>query len=212
MKDIPVFTTENGAASLALREIPYRGRAYIRLQATQTPEALLSDCIEFCRACGASEILATGHAFLERYPFVTAEMSMCRSIAGLEPSDACLFPVTEQTVAKWREIYNERMSEIPGSAYMDDWDGAKLLAAGDGYFVHKDGQLLGIGRAAGGTVSVLASSKSGMGRRVLLALAELLTEDMISVNVASANIRAVRFYEKMGFMTLAETARWYRVK
>ena len=43
MKDIPVFTTENGAASLILREIPYRKRAHIRLQATREPEALLEE-------------------------------------------------------------------------------------------------------------------------------------------------------------------------
>ena len=31
MKDIPAFTTENGIASLILREIPYREEAYIRI-------------------------------------------------------------------------------------------------------------------------------------------------------------------------------------
>ena len=32
MKDFPVFTTENGVASLILKEIPYRGEAYIHLR------------------------------------------------------------------------------------------------------------------------------------------------------------------------------------
>ena len=52
MKDIPMFTTEYGAASLILRELPYRGIAYVRLQATEQPEKLLEECIGFCRAFG----------------------------------------------------------------------------------------------------------------------------------------------------------------
>ena len=53
MKDIPVFTTENGAASLILGEIPYRGQAYIRIQDSLEPESLLKECVSFCRMCGA---------------------------------------------------------------------------------------------------------------------------------------------------------------
>ncbi len=211
MKDIPMFTTENGIASLILREIPYRGIAYIRLLATQAPEALLSECADFCRACGAGEVHAAGHPVLEKYPFVTAELSLCRSREGLARADACLFPVTEQTEARWREIYNERMTDVPGSAYMDSREGQQMLAAGDGYFVHKDGEVLGIGRASGDTILALASLKPGMGETVVLALTELLTEDRVLLNVASANTRALRLYEKMGFVTVAETTRWYRV-
>ena len=61
MKNIPVFTTEHGAASLFLREIPYRKRAHIKLQATQEPEKLLEECISFCRACGAEWCDAAGN-------------------------------------------------------------------------------------------------------------------------------------------------------
>ncbi len=211
MKDIPMFTTENGAASLILREIPYRGRAHIRLQATQSPEDLLAECVAFCRACGAEEIYATGHPALEKYPFVTAELTLCRSREGLAKADACLFPVTQQTEEVWRRLYNERMAEVPLSAFMDAREGQQMLSAGDGYFVHKDGELLGIGRASGDTVYALAACKAGMGERVVLALAELLTEDRILLNVASANTRALRLYERMGFVTVAQTARWYRI-
>ena len=35
MKDFPMFTTEFGIASLILREIPYRGEAFILIQDTQ---------------------------------------------------------------------------------------------------------------------------------------------------------------------------------
>ena len=68
MKDFPMFTTEFGIASLILREIPYRGEAFILIQDTQQPEELLAECISFCRICGAEKIYARGHEIVERYP------------------------------------------------------------------------------------------------------------------------------------------------
>ena len=55
MKDFPVFTTENGVASLILKEVPYRGEAYIHLRDSQDPKALLEECVSFCAACGAEK-------------------------------------------------------------------------------------------------------------------------------------------------------------
>ena len=149
MKDSPVFTTQYGAASLFLREIPYRSRAHIKLQSTQDPDKLLGECIEFCRACGAEWIDAAGHEYLANFPLITALVSMQCDRESIAETDACLFPVTEETVQKWLDIYNERMADVPNCAYMDSADGRELLKTGDGYFVHKDGVLLGIGKASG---------------------------------------------------------------
>ena len=66
MKDIPVFHTEYGVASLFLREIPYRKRAHIKIQSSLEPDKLLEECIGFCRACGAEWIDAAGDPFLEK--------------------------------------------------------------------------------------------------------------------------------------------------
>ena len=71
MKDFPIFTTENGAASLVLREIPYSQKAYIKLLDSQNPEALLNECRQFCTVVGAEYIYATGDAILEKYPIYT---------------------------------------------------------------------------------------------------------------------------------------------
>ena len=131
MKDIPVFTTEHGAASLFLREIPYRKRAHIKLQATQEPEKLLEECISFCRACGAEWIDAAGNDCLERYPLITAIVAMQCEKAAIPETDVCLFPVTENTVSKWLDIYNERMADVPNAAFMDSADGRELLKSGD---------------------------------------------------------------------------------
>ena len=211
MKDIPVFTTEHGAASLFLREIPYRKRAHIKLQATQEPEKLLEECISFCRACGAEWIDAAGNDFLEKYPLITAIVAMQCDKAAIPETDVCLFPVTENTVSKWLDIYNERMADVPNAAFMDSADGRELLKSGDGYFVHRNGDLLGIGKAAGDFIDTVISVKPGAGETVVRALASVLTEDTVRLWVASANTRAVRLYERMGFVPVKELSRWYRV-
>ena len=211
MKDIPMFTSEYGVASLVLKEIPYKATAYVKLISSQEPEKLLQECVQFCRMCGAEIIDATGDPLLEQYPLVTAIYTMQCPRALLQDTDACLFPVTEQTLHKWLDIYNDRMADVPNSAYMDSRDGKKLLQTGDGYFVHRDGKLLGIGKAAGDTVDAVISVVPGMGETVVCALASALNCDMVALTVASANTRAIRLYQRLGFVKTAELSRWYRV-
>lgn len=211
MNDIPVFDTAHGVASLFLREIPIRGRAHIKLQSTQDPEQLLAECVAFCRACGAEWIDGAGHEYLKRYPLITALYAMSCPRENLSPVDACLFPVTEETVAQWIAIYNERMKDIPNCALMDSHRGRELLRQGDGYFVHRNGKLLGIGRAAEDTLDTVIATEPGMGETVVRALTELLDTDVVRLQVASANTRAIRLYERLGFLKIRELSRWYRI-
>lgn len=211
MKDIPVFDTEHGVASLFLREIPYRGRAHIKIRSSLEPDKLLEECISFCRMCGADWCDASGHQYLEKYPLITALLLMQRSRSDLPETDACLFPVTEGTVGEWIRIYNERMADIPNCAWMDSADGREMLKEGDGYFIHRDGVLLGIGRASGEMLNTVIAVEPGMGETVVLALCSLLQSDVVKLQVAAANTRAVRLYERMGFLPVQELSRWYRV-
>ena len=211
MKDMPMFTTEYGVASLFLKEIPYRSRAHIKLQSTLEPEKLLEECVSFCRMCGAEWIDAAGHEYLETYPFITAVWAMQCDRAAIPETDACLFPVTEETVETWLAIYNERMANIPNAAYMDSKDGKQLLKSGDGYFIHRDGKLLGIGKAAGDFIDAVIAVEKGLGQTVVQALASALTGQTVQLWVASANEKAIRLYERMGFVKTKELSKWYRV-
>ena len=101
MKDIPMFTTEFGVASLVLNQIPYRGEAYIRLQATEQPEELLKECVGFCRACGAEHFYATGHPYLEQLPLHTAVLRLQCAVSALPETDAALFPVLPENLEQW---------------------------------------------------------------------------------------------------------------
>ena len=211
MQNLPMFTTEYGAASLFLREIPYRGRAHIKIQSSLAPEKLLEECVSFCRMCGAEWIDAAGHDYLEKYPLITALWAMQCPRNALAETDACLFPVTEATVQQWLDIYNERMADVPNAAYMDSRDGRELLNTGDGYFVHRDGLLLGIGKAKDDFIDTVISVEPGAGETVLRALCSALQCETVRLWVASENHRAVRLYQRLGFVKTNELSRWYRV-
>ena len=211
MKDIPTFTTEFGIASLILKEIPYRARAYIRILSSQEPEKLLAECVSFCRACGAEWIEASGADCLQAYPLVTEMVLMTCPRQAIGETDACLFPMTEKTVGRWLELHNQRMADVPNAAYLDGKDGKEFLENGDCYFVHRNGNLLGIGKAAEDYIDIVIACEKGMGETVVRALCGALSEDTVRIAVASANTRAVGLYERMGFVKVKELSRWYRV-
>ena len=211
MRDIPAFTTQYGVASLTLREIPYKQEAYIRFQFSVQADALLQECIGFCRACGAERIYATGDEYLAQFPLHTEIWNMQAAVESMPRSEACLFPLQRQTLPQWLSAYNERMQSVPNAATMTNADGEKLLEEGSGYFVHKDGALIGIGKAAGGRIEAVASLVPGAGRDVVVSLCGALSKPMAQVEVASENRRAVRLYEKLGFVKTQVISRWYRV-
>lgn len=211
MQNIPMFTSEYGVASLILESVPYRQEAYIRIQSTEQAELLLEECVKFCTACGAERIYATGHPFLEKYPLHTAILQLKGSREALGETDAALFPVQEKTAEKWRSIYNERMQGVDNAAWISFTGMKKILKAGDAYFVHRNGVLLGIGKAKGDRMDAVASVKSGAGVDVVRALAHGLSEDTVTIEVASTNERALKLYERLGFVPVAELSRWYEI-
>lgn len=209
MKDIPFFQTEFGVASLALGEIPYRQEAYIRVQSALPGqmENLVKECAAFCRAAGAERIYwSAGEA---QGPLYTAVYEM-RGTAWVDRSKLeSLFPVTEQTVDRWRRLYNQRMSGVDNAATLTAGDEKRILDGG-AYFVHHNGQLLGIGWLEDTTLLAVASVVPGAGERVMHTLMSLVEGVDMKLEVASTNERAIHLYEKLGFIKTAELRRWYR--
>ena len=211
MRDIPVFTTEYGVASLVLREIPYRQEAYICIQSSCQPEELLAECIGFCRACGAEKIFARNHGFLEKYPVRTSIIKM-RGIAQVDESKVeNLWPVTEETVSQWRQFMNERLQNVDNAETLEGQREKEILERGGAYFVHRNGELLGGGWLVDGELLLIAAAILGAGENVLHTLMSLQPDEPMELEVASTNIRAIRLYEKLGFVQTEELRRWYKV-
>ena len=213
MRDFPVFATDFGVASLVLKEIPYREEAYITIQDVQPDgfEELLKECVSFCRMAGAEKIYAKGYEQLEQYPLHTAVYEM-RGTAWVDREQLeCLFPVTEDTVHRWRTIYNERMRSVDNAGTLEARDEKNIIESGGAYFVHRNGELLGIGWLEDTKLLAVASVKKGAGERVMHTLMSLVEGADMTLEVASTNERAIRLYEKLGFCKTSELSRWYHV-
>ena len=211
MRDFPVFTTENGVGSLVLKEIPYRGVAYITIHDSSFPTEFLQECAEFCRVAGAACVYARGHEILSSYPRYTTVMQMSAPLESIPQSDASLFPVTDKTIGRWRELYNQKMKHVDNASYMSEQDATDMLKRGDGYFIHRDGVLLGIGIASENHIACIASVTPGGGREVVSALVHALMDDRVTLEVASTNQKAMRLYESLGFIPVSEVSTWYKI-
>lgn len=213
MKDFPMFTTEYGVASLVLKEIPYRGQAYVRVLDVQPGQIreLIAECVSFCRMVGADAVYATGQDDLARWPVYTSVYEMQGDALVDWEKTENLFPVTEQTVTRWREIYNERMRGVDNAATLESRDEKRILESGGAYFVHRQGELLGIGWLDEGKLLAVASAVPGAGERVMNTLMSLDEGGRLCLEVASTNERAIRLYERLGFIKTREISCWYRV-
>lgn len=212
MKDIPIFTTEFGVATLILKEIPYKQVAFVRIQDVQ-PGALdahLAECVSFCRAAGAERVLATGHEDLVQYPLSSTVLEMSLAYEPQDPP-AMLWPVTEKTVARWRKLYNKGMAGLNNHATLTFFEEENILASGGAYFVHQAGDLLGLGWVEEDKLLALVSAKPGMGETVARTLFTVMGTDRITLEVVAENQRAVNLYRRMGFVTTREVTRWYKI-
>ena len=212
MKDIPIFDTQYGIASLLLKEIPYRQIAYIRVRSVLpgSIRELLEECAAFCRMAGAEHIYASGHEDLKEYPLHVSVIRMQGAAQIQREKIRNLFPVTEKTVEHWRSIYNGAMRHVDNAATLEQPDEAKILLGG-AYFVHDNGTLLGIGWLEEEKLLAIAAVQPGAGETVAHTLLSVIEGATVSLEVASTNAKAIRLYEKLGFVPVEEVNRWYRV-
>lgn len=212
MRDIPMFETEYGIAGLVLNQVPYTGSAYIHILQAHDLQGLLNECLSFCRAVGAENVYACGSDALNCYPHYTDVLRMSRPIEGMEMSTDCLFPVTEESCEQWRMLYNEKMTGIDNAAILSERACKRLIKDGSAYFVHREGHLLGIGVASGEQIHAVVSLVPGEGAHILGALCHALSGQMVYVEVASTNLRAIHLYEKLGFLPNGLVKRWFCVQ
>lgn len=209
MKDMAFFPTEYGVASLILREIPYRQEAYVRVLEVQPEnlEPLLQECASFCRACGAERVLWTGAETAASPALTVLRMTGTARIDRNQLEQ--LFPVTEATAARWRQIYNERMQAVPQARTLSFADEKELTQACGTYFIHHDGALLGIGWLEDTHLKAVASVQPGAGERVMHTLMSLIEGEPMTLEVADSNEKAVSLYRRLGFLPTGIASQWY---
>lgn len=210
MRDIPVFTTQYGVASLILSQIPYRKEAYIRVQAETDPERLIGECARFCRIAGAEKVYATGSRSLSNNKLHCSVVTMSGGYNQSDATDAVLVPANEETLENWREICNDRMKNVDNASYLTVSQ-AKILL-GKSYFVYKNSNLIGICAGKEGKIDVVASVVSGSGEDIVLALCQQMNVSNVMCEVASTNTAAVKLYERLGFRFNDDVTDWYCVE
>lgn len=213
MRDFPMFPTEFGLSSLILKEIPYKNQAFIHIREVQPGffAEHLKECVAFCRMCGAEAIFAAGNEELAGFPLYTAVVEMRGQAVVDREKLRNLFPVTEATVTQWRNIYNERMRRVDNTSTLETRDEKMILESGGAYFVHDNGELLGIGWMDDTKLLAVASVKKGAGEEVMHTLMSMVEGADMTLEVASTNERAIGLYEKLGFLKTREISRWYDV-
>lgn len=213
MRDFPIFDTEYGVSSLVLREIPYKKEAYICIRDVQKDYFAdhLRECVAFCKMAGAERVYASGSEALAEYPLFTTVVQMRKTWMDHPENTAHLFPVSEKTAAEWRRIYNRRMQAVPNSRTLEQRDEKQLLEENGAYFIHDDGLLLGIGWLKEEKLLAIASVVPGSGERLIHTMMGLVQEGEMVLEVSLDNHRAVKLYERMGFIPTCEIVRWYDV-
>lgn len=211
MKDIPIFTTENGVASLILQKIPFTREAYVKIQDSCSCEALVRECVDFCRMAGAKTVYATGHSELNAYPeaFSVFDYVVLREL--LSETDAVSLPVAMEQADWWRKTYNQKMSGVHAASVLSVGDAEQLIREHKAFYICRDCAVLGIGVAYGGRIQALASVLPGCGRDVVLSLAACLEGAQVSLQVASTNSKAIRLYTDLGFEKNCLGTVWYKI-
>ena len=218
MRNIPIFTAENGITSLILREIPYSRRAYVLVRSVWNgqAEALLRECALFCRAAGAEEVYASYE--LEPLPAAPA-YSMLQMVcpAGMLPLPEQfveLQPVTADTLQDYRAIYNRCFRQLPGAAAYGQEDVQRLIDSGTGWLVRQDGLWAGVVETGAQTlegIGILPEFR-GLGYRTAVTALQPMRNGEIRLKVSDHNSSALRLYARMGFQRETILSRWWLVE
>lgn len=211
MRNIDMFTTEYGVASLTLTDVPYNACAYIRVHDTSNESEFTNECCDFCRAVGAEYIYATGLKSHEQYPLYTEIWKMVATRMDVSCDEDILVPVEESDLESWREIYNNRMKNVPMASFLSMADAKKLLSENACYFIRRNSLCVGLGVAKENQIHAVISLLPGMGGNVLSALVNGLNAEQVQLEVASENVRAIKLYERFGFRKTDVISTWYRI-
>ena len=115
MRDIPIFSTDNGAATLILSKVPYTKEAYIDIKGCSCLDAFIDECRSFCVMAGATQVYAAGDDALEQYTMHCCMAEMCCRKEMLPKTEAILRPVDSDSLEAWLSSYKDKMRDSPAA-------------------------------------------------------------------------------------------------
>ena len=211
MKNIPVFSTENGIASITLDQIPYNQSAYIHMQDVSDFPEFVTECIGFCKAAGAEQIYATGLDDLKDYSVYTHILQLEILKANIPGDIGEMIPVTMETFSTWKNAYNQSMRNVPGAAGADNKRAKQILENKEAYFVRYAGEIIGLGVVSANTVHAIVSFVPRMGQTILKTLSSKIESDRFTLEVAENNFPAMKLYERCKCQSIQRILTWYTI-
>ncbi len=203
MKDIPIFTSPEGIATLILREIPTRREAYVLVRSVFTTlPALLQESGRFCRAAGAERVYFGGDADFSDYPVYARLIERAIERTRLPQTAAVAVPVAEGERGQWAALYRERFLPVPAAQSSPSAENACFICDGD--------ERIGLGQIRGGELLSVAALKRGRGADCVCALAAQTDSPVLTLLCAEENLRAMQLYDRLGFSRGTVKEIWYR--
>lgn len=213
MKDIPIFTGEHGIATLILREIPHQQRAYVMLRTVWHLQPFLEECRAFCRMAGAESVYVTGEDCLDMLPFVHEMQRWTCRRDKLPPltEPVQLQPLTDGNREEFRRLYNDLFAQVPNAATCTAQEAARIQREEQAALAIVDGQTAGLVQWTDNRLEAIAvlPEHHGLGYRLALTVLHRMEAETVELQVSSANERALRLYQRLGFAKAGALSRWY---
>lgn len=205
MKDIPIFTSTEGIATLILHEIPYRKEGYVLIRGVFGDfERLLSDCEGFCRAVGAERVYFGGEGDFSGRPVHARLIERRLDCAALPPTAAEAVPAAADAAGDWLALYRARFAAVPAAQSCPDTE--------DLYFITLEGARIGLGQIRSGMLRSVAALAPGRGADCVCALAAADGATELRLLCAMENLPAMRLYDRLGFSRGEIKEVWYGAK
>ena len=222
MKNIPVFLGQDGTASLVLKEIPHKGVGYVLLRTIQPGReaGLIQECADFCRSCGADQVLVSqGPEPLSGLPHVCDMLLLQAELATLPvPSHPVeLVPICPDNDAIYQRIYNVCFQDVTNAATYDRAEIARIYREQQQAFLalSTDGTPMGIGELHGNELAAIGLTPEyrgkGLSRALALTLLHRCPGPVLELTVASDNAPALALYDALGFRVHRRISAWYAV-
>ena len=217
MKNIPVFLSTGGTASLILKEIPHRGIAYVLLRTVRDLSVLLEECAGFCRSCGAERVFVSReteplpllhamdmlllHGDKTKFPTVTSEVRL----EAIGPENDAIF----------QRIYNICFQNVSNAATYESADIRRIYREAQLAFIAltEEGIPFGMGELHGNelaAIGILPEYRGqGRSRDLTLALLNHCPGPQVELTAASDNEAALALYDSLGFIVAKKLSAWY---